>query len=130
VARQVAVLPYRQHLDERREEVIRQIEVSVALVLLDCPADANCAPVLIEVTDLRRLEAQKPAARTFVGLVLLFAGFLLQIGAYVADGTCWLALLVIGVGLIGLVLGRLLSDGLLAPWLYRRAARYRASEDR
>ncbi len=74
-------------------------------------------------------EAQVPAARAFVGLGLLLAGFLVQIGSYVVDGSTWLALLAAAVVVAGLLGGRLLADRLFASWLYRRAVRSRHGHD-
>jgi hypothetical protein len=73
-------------------------------------------------------DAQVPAARTFVGLGLLLAGFLVQIGGYIVEGSSWLALLAAAVIVAGVLGGRLLADRVLASWLYRRAVRFRRAQ--
>jgi len=53
------------------------------------------------------LEAQVPAARTFVGLGLLLVGFGVQIGGYAfGEGPVWLLLLSVAVVVGGFLLGR------------------------
>ena len=73
--------------------------------------------------------AQVPVARTFVGLGLLLAGFLVQIVAYVLDGSDWLAVIAVAVIVAATLGGRLLADRLFASWLYRRAVRFRRAQD-
>jgi hypothetical protein len=76
------------------------------------------------------LEAQVPAARTFVGLGLLLVGFGVQIGGYAfGEGPAWLMLLSLAVVVGGFLLGRRVSDQVLTPWLYRRAVRFRESQE-
>ena len=74
------------------------------------------------------LDAQVPAARTFVGLGLVLVGFLVQIGGYVFDGSSGLALLSAAVIVVALIGGRVLADRVFASWLYRRALRFRRGQ--
>ena len=52
----VAVVAWWQRRQERSEEIVRQLQIAIALVLLGVGADADRPPLLVEVANDGRLK--------------------------------------------------------------------------